>query len=104
MHALWGFTHVAFANELHAAVADDLHIMQGCPAFEPLWQQYVALFATITDTMMPFFAQSDHMEIFNLFSLSQLPKNMTLPSSTGDLTYWLAKALYTLSLNPPLKL
>ncbi len=43
--------NVAVANEVHAAVADELHITHDCPGFEPLWQQYVALLTTITDTI-----------------------------------------------------
>lgn len=47
------------------AVADELHMIHECPVLQPLRQRYAALFSTNTDTMRSFFAQQDHMQVFN---------------------------------------
>jgi len=47
------------------AVADELHMVHECSALQPLRQQYAALFTADTDTMRSFFAQQDHMQVFN---------------------------------------
>ena len=47
------------------AVADELHMVHECSALQPLRQQYAALFTRDTDTMRSFFAQQDHMQVFN---------------------------------------
>ena len=36
-----------------------------CSVLQPLRQRYAAVFPTITDTMRSFFAQQDHLQIFN---------------------------------------
>ena len=65
-----GGQHVARAARVcthcgSAAVADELHMVFECPVLEPLRRQYAALFSTHTDTMRSFFAQKDHMQVFN---------------------------------------
>ncbi len=45
------------------AIADELHMVHECSALQPLRQQYAALFTA--DTMRSFFAQQDHMQVFN---------------------------------------
>ena len=44
---------------------NELHMIDECPVLQPLRQQYAALFSTTTDTMGSFFAQRDHMQVFN---------------------------------------
>ena len=46
-------------------IADELHMIHECSALQPLRQQYATLFTADTDTMMSFFAQQDHMQVFN---------------------------------------
>ncbi len=47
------------------AVADELHMVHEFSALQPLRQQYAALFTADTDTVRSFFAQQDHMQVFN---------------------------------------
>ena len=45
--------------------ADGLLVVHECPALQPLRQQYSTLFTPDeTDTMRSFFAQRDHMQVF----------------------------------------
>jgi len=69
-----GGQHVARASRVctlggSVAVADEIHMIFGCPALRTLRQQYAPLFST--DTMRSFFAQQDHMQVFK-FVLSCL--------------------------------
>ena len=41
-----------------------LHMIYECPVLQPLRLPYAALFTPDTDTMMSFFAQQDHMQVF----------------------------------------
>ena len=54
MHTLWCGT----------AAADELHMIHECPVLQPLRLQYAAFLAPDTDTMRSFFAQQDHMQVF----------------------------------------
>ena len=47
------------------SIADELHMVHECAALQPLRQQYATLFSSETDTMRSFFAQKDHMQVFN---------------------------------------
>lgn len=47
------------------SIADELHMVHERAALQPLWQQYGALFSPETDAMRSFFAQRDHMQVFN---------------------------------------
>ena len=48
------------------AVADELHMIHECPVHQPLRLQYAALFTPDTpNTIRSFFAQQDHMQVFN---------------------------------------
>ena len=65
-----GGRHVARADRvcLHCdgvSIADELHVVHECAALQPLRQQYATLFSPETDTMRSFFAQRDHMQVFN---------------------------------------
>jgi len=65
-----GGQHVARADRvcLHCggtSIADELHMVLECAALQPLRQQYATLFSPDTDTMRSFFAQRDHMQVFN---------------------------------------
>ncbi len=71
-----GGQHVARAARVcthcgGAAIADELHMVLEGPVLEPLRQQYAALLSTNTDTMRSFFAQKDHIQVFN-FALACL--------------------------------
>jgi len=67
---LSGGQHIDRANRVcshygNHAIADELHMVYECSALQPLGQQYVSLFTTDTDTMRSFFAQQDHMQVFD---------------------------------------
>ena len=47
------------------SIADEVHMVHECAALQPLRQQYANLFSPETDTMRSFFAQRDHMQVFN---------------------------------------
>ena len=53
------------------AVAEELHMIYECPVRQPLRLQYAALSTLDTNTMMSFFAQQDHMQVFR-FVLTNL--------------------------------
>ncbi len=64
-----GGQHVARANRVcthcgSVAVADEMHMIFECPALQAVRQQYARLFSTDTNTMRPFFAQQDHLQVF----------------------------------------
>ena len=85
------------------AVGDKKHLLFECAQLAPLRAKYADLFNDKDHTMPSFFAQQDHLRVYNyvINCLNLMDKKSLLLCGTCDQPCWLAKACKTLLLLGP---